>query len=865
VSISGGTSVGHYRILSRIGAGGMGEVYLAQDTKLGRKVALKILPEQYTRESDRLRRFGQEARAASALNHPNIITIFEIGQVESSHFIATEFIEGETLRERTNAADLAIPDALEIAIQVSAALAASHSAGIVHRDIKPENIMLRPDGYVKVLDFGLAKLTEKVFDEGFLDHESETRAMVMTDPNIVMGTPHYMSPEQARGLALDPRADIFSLGVVIYEMITGRTPFDGATPSDIIALILQKDAPPLARYSREVPAELERIVMKTLRKNREERYQTIKDLALDLKHLKQSLEFEALRSRSVDNEFDDGFEEDGGQRETILTGSGDVAAGVRRAPAVANSGSGNRRSSGAQRNRRSSGAQVTSVGIDPPQPTSSAEYIVSEIKKRKTGFAAAAVLAVIGVLAIFYVDWRGGAINTLAVLPLVNKDADPNLDYLPDGLTERLINSLSQFPSLKVMSHTSVLRYKSRESGGAPPDPRTVGRDLGVRGVLTGSVQKRGDQVTVYMELIDARDNSRIWGKEYNRPMSEILAVQEEIASEMPTQLRLSLNSEQKRRVEAFQLYLRGRYYWNKRTVSDLIKGVDLFEQAVAKDPNYAQAHGGLADSYMMLGVYGALTPTEAFPKAKAAAEKALSINDGLAEAHASLAFVKNRFEWDWAGAEDEYKRALELNPGYAPAHQWYSIFLVAMNRRIESINEAKKAQSLDPLSPIVNSNLGWVLFLGHQYEEAIKQCKKTLEANPNFFGVRRYLGLAYEQVGKYDEAIAEFQKARQLSGDIPVLVAALGHAYASAGKMDEARKILNELLEMAKQRRVSTYDFAVLYTALGDKEKAFEWLQRAYEEHNEYTSLLGVEPRLDPLRSDPRYTELLQKIGLAK
>jgi serine/threonine protein kinase/Flp pilus assembly protein TadD len=843
VNFSGGTSVGHYRILSRIGAGGMGEVYLAQDTKLGRKVALKILPEQFTRESDRLRRFGQEARAASALNHPNIITIFEIGQVEKSHFIATEFIEGQTLRDRMNESDLTLFEALEVGTQVAAALHASHSAGIVHRDIKPENIMLRPDGYVKVLDFGLAKLTEKVFDEGLLDHESETRAMVMTDPNIVMGTPHYMSPEQARGLILDARADIFSLGVVLYEMITNRTPFDAATPSDIIALILQKEAPPLARFTRNAPPELERIVMKALRKNRDERYQTTRDLELDLKHLKQNLELEALRSRSLEAEIDE-LDISSPHQPTIVSQAPGPYDPVRN-------------HSGAIRRR-------SDTAIEPQPAISSAEYIVSEIKKRRKVLTTSLVLMLLlAVAAAVYYQWRGRAIDSLAVLPMVNANGDPSLDYLSDGLTENLINSLSDFPNLKVMSQTSVLRYKSRDPNAAPPDPRTVGRELGVKGVLSGRVQKRGDSVTVSIELIDARDNSHIWGTQYNRPASEILLVQDEIFSELPKQLKLSLSDSQKTRLEAMQLYLRGRYYWNKRTASDMKRGADYFQQAVAKDPRYAQAYAGLADSNMMLAIYSAVPPSEGFPKARDAAEKALSINDSLAEAHASLAFVKNRYDWDWAGAEDEYKRALELNPSYAPAHQWYSIFLVQMNRPAESIREARTAQTLDPLSPIVNSNLGWVLFLGHQYEEAIQQCKKTLEANPDFFGVRRYLGLALEQAGRYDEAIAQLQKGRELSGGNPVLVSALGHAYASAGRMEDARKILAELMELSTHRRVSPFDLAVLNAALGDKEKAFEWLERAYAERNEYMSFMRVDPRLAPLKSDPRFADLLQRIGL--
>src|SRR5262249_13582903 len=429
----------------------MGEVYLAQDTSLGRKVALKILPEQYTRESDRLRRFGQEARAASALNHPNIITIFEIGQSGAGHFIATEFIEGDTLRDRMNAIARALADCLEIAIKVGAAITASHAAGIVHRDIKPENIMLRPDGYVKVLDFGLAKLTERVFEEDCLDHESETRAMVLTDPNIVMGTPHYMSPEQARGLTLDSRADIFSLGVVLYEMITNRTPFDGPTPSDIIALILQKDAPPLARFARNVPSELERIVMKALRKNREERYQTVKDLALDLKHLKQSLELAELRSRSLDSEVSNDFGPGNGIQPTILSRPAEpFGAGRERSGPV-------REASGEVKDTVAAAIPSGEQAPEVRHATSSAEYLITEISKRKKSFLFGGLLLFAAVGAAFYVDWRGHTIESLSVFPLVKADADPNLDYLPDGLPERLINSLSQFPTWKVMCHPSGL------------------------------------------------------------------------------------------------------------------------------------------------------------------------------------------------------------------------------------------------------------------------------------------------------------------------------------------------------------------------------------------------------------------------
>lgn len=834
MSFTTGTSVSYYRIASRLGAGGMGEVYLAEDTRLGRKVALKTLPPQFTKESDRIRRFEQEARAASALNHPNIITIFEVGRSDETNFIVTEFIEGQTLRQQMASGRMSLRDVLKVAIQVASALSAAHAAGIVHRDIKPENIMLRPDGYVKVLDFGLVKLTESLSAEEEFDHESDTRILI-TDPSIVMGTPHYMSPEQARGFSVDARADIFSLGTVLYEMVAGRPPYDGSTPSDIIASILYKEPPLLARYSRDVPDELERIVTKALRKDREERYQTAKDIAIDLRNLRQQLAFEEIRERSSASGITDDSKTTGGSRETVvdLTRPSDF-------------------SSGDVQLFQSSGAQNL-------RTMSSAEYIITGIRQRKRGLILTLLAIVLAVASItYFAGSNKKAVESIAILPFINASGDSNSDYLADGLTESLIKNLSQLPKLKVMSLISVLRYRGNEI-----DPRAVGKDLNVQAVLSGRITKRGDAVALNIELVDARDNTRIWGEQYTRKFSDILALQEEILGAMSQRLELKLDSTERKRMEAYKLYLMGRNYWNKRRPDDLKKGIEYFQQAIEKNPQDAKAFAGLADSYNLLVVYGAMTPNDAFPKAKEAAEKALAIDDSLAEAHTSLGFVKTRYDWDWDGAEASFRRAIELNPNYSLAHQWYSNFLASVGRYQDAIDEAKRAQELDPLSLISNAQIGWMNFFARRNDEGAAACLKVIEMDGNFFSARRYYGLILEQKLQYEQAIEQFEKARELSGGSPVVVAALGHAYALAGKRHEAEKILEELMDTSKTHKGSSYDIAVIYAGLADKEKAFEWLDKAYNERNDFLAYLKADPRFDPLRSDVRFDNLLHRLGL--
>src|SRR6266850_145415 len=812
-------AISHYRILKKLGEGGMGEVYLAQDTRLDRKVALKLLPVGTIGDEDRFRRFQREAKAASALNHPNILTIYEIGEEDSLHFIATEFIEGVTLREHAWQKGMKITEVLEVAIQIASALTAAHEAGITHRDIKPENIMLRRDGYVKVLDFGLAKLTE----QPTTDVTAAAQARVKTDTGVVMGTSSYMSPEQARGLAVDARTDIWSLGVVIYEMVAGEAPFKGETTSDVIVSILDREPQSLEHCGPAVPPELQEIVGKALSKSREERYQTIEELAAKLKSLKQELEYAA-------------------RNET----TGELAPRT--------------------------GKQVKRL-------TSSSKYLIGGIKQHQKAVALTVAMLIIVLAASAYFQFARShqAIDSLAALPFVNVDADPNTEYLSDGITESLINSLSQLPNLKVISFSSVSRYRGRQI-----DPQAVARDLGVRALLVGKVTQRGDDLLVSAELVDTRDNSHIWGEQYNRKLSGLLALQKDISREISDKLRLRLSGEQKERLtkrytestEAYQLYLKGRYHWNKWTPEGWQKSIEYFQQAIEKDPSYALAYVGVANAYNALGFFDEMLPREAWPKAEEAAVKALEIDDTLGEAHAALGSVKYLYDWDWAAAERELKRAIELSPNDEVAHTVYAYYLHSMGQGDEGLAEMKRSYELDPLSIRINSGLGDMLAFAHahrQYDQAIEQFRKTIELEPAQWilgSIYWHLGAVYEKKGMYVEAIAEYQKGMNLSGDSD-LAAAFEQAYKASGFREAKRvvmqKNLKKMREASKRERVPPLPFAFIHADLGEKEQAFEWLQKAYEEHSSTLVHIGdgMVCTCEALRSDPRFADLLRRIGL--
>ena len=823
--------VGQYKTERLLGEGGMGKVYLATD-RLGRKVALKLLADQHDQDQRHLARFAQEAQTVLTLNHPNVVTIFDIGKIDGTFYIASELIEGETLRERLVQHQVTLPDVLEIAAQIANALVAAHEKGIVHRDIKPENVMIRKDAYVKVLDFGIAKLTEEFV--GPISGDALTRLKVETGEGVVMGTASYMSPEQAKGVSVDARTDLWSLGAVIYEMVTGRRPFAGETATETISLILQKEPAPLTRYAPDVPAELERIVSKALTKNRDERYQTARDLLIDLRNLKRKLEVDAEIDRTVPPEPHP-LRSTTGAQSTAVTASA---------------------------------AELTARSV---AHASSAEYIVSGIKHHRLAVGIVVTALVIGAagLGLYrYARNTDVAIESIAVLPFQNKSAEADAEYLSDGLAESLIYRLSQLPNLRVSPTSSVFRYKGKEI-----DPIKVGQELGVSAVLSGRMVQRGDNLAISAELVDVRHNKLLWGEQYERKVSDLLATQREIAREIVEKLKLKVSGEDTglakhytENNEAYQLYLRGRFHWNKRTGEAIKKSIGYFNQAIEKDPSFALAYAGLADSYVVPA--NRLPPKEAMPKAKAAAMRALELDESLAEAHTSLARVLAVYDWDWAGAEKEFKRAIELNPRYAVAHQWYGGYFEATGRHAEAIAQRKLAQELDPLSPILNFELGLAFYFARNYDQSIEQFQKTLELDPNFPGVLTFLPAAYEQKGMYDEATglknsillrADSERTTSTS----IAMAGLGHVYAVSGKTAEAQAVLSQLKHRSAQEYVSAYSIAMVYAGLGEKDQALAWLEKAHEERAFQLQDLAVEPRWDDLRSEARFADLVRRVGL--
>jgi serine/threonine protein kinase/Tfp pilus assembly protein PilF len=800
--LAAGTRLGRYEIRSLLGVGGMGEVYLAHDTTLRRAVAVKLLPADLAQDKDRLRRLEQEAYAASSLNHPNILTIHEVGVQNGIHFIATEFVDGESLRHRMAHGRLELREVLDIGVQVASALGAAHAAGIVHRDIKPENIMLRKDGIVKVLDFGLAKLVEP--GATAWDAAGPTKAAADTAPGVVLGTVQYMSPEQARGVETDARTDIWSLGVVLYEMLAARSTFDGRTTSDVIAAILRTEPPPLARYMDDAPPELERIVTKALQKDREERYQAVKDLGLDLKGLKRRLDFDTEAARTIPP------------------------------------------------------TPVTTASATPPRHRRRAAFLML--------VAGAAATLAVGYAA--YSKYLGGtgkrSIDSIAVLPFTNESGDPDNEYLSDGISEALINSLSQLSDMKVIARSSSFKYKSKVV-----DPPAVAQALGVRAIVTGRVRQRGDHLLIGVELVDAADRTQMWGEQYNRKATDLLQVQADISGEIAERLRLRLTTNERQELakretpnpQAYELQLRGNFYASRGGRENNKKATEYYNQAIAIDPNYTLAYAGLSNSYRNGVVNGILEPKEFLPKAEAAARKALELDGRLAEAHSALANVK-RETWDWAGAEQEYQRSIQLNPNLARAHRNYSVFLSIMGRHPQAIAEITRARELDPLSPTVNTNLGYRLFFARRYDEAIEALKQTLELDERLSLTQVVLGYTYAAKGMYSEAIAAYQEAIKLGDDSPSTQIYLGAAYAHAGKWDRAQAILKRL--QTSQTYVSHGELAVLYTALGQREQAFTSLEKAFAARDLQLQFLGVDPAFDSLRGDSRFADLMRRVGLS-
>ena len=751
-----GKTISHYKILEKLGEGGMGVVYKAEDTKLDRLVALKFLPAHLIDDEQALSRLLKEAKAASKINHPNVCTIHTIEEYEDTQYIVMEYVDGETLREKIQeivkaegehrGSPLRVDETVEYSEQICKALKAAHDKGITHRDIKSENIMINTDNMVKVMDFGLAKLK----DEARLSRTSSTA-----------GTIAYMAPEQIKGDDIDHRADIWALGVVLFEMLTGKFPFKGEYESAMPYSIVNTDPEPIKIFRSEVPEELELIIYKALEKSTDERYQSADDVLDDVKKFSKELESKISKEKAA---------------------------------------------------------------AEKPKPS-------------------------------------------IAVLPFRNMSADPEQEYFCEGMTEEIINALTHIENLKVIARTSAFAFKDKHE-----DVREIGKKLDVENLLEGSIRKAGNQLRITAQLVKVSDGSHLWSEKYDREMKNIFNIQDEISLAIVDNLKVKLLGKEKAAIvkrytedlEAYNLYLKGNYYWQMFTMEGIDKAIECYEQALQKDKNYALAYTGLAMVYMISSYFGNVPPNEAYPKAKEYVKKAFEIDDTLAEAHASLGFINTSYDWNWKAAEREFKQALQLNPNSADIHLWYSMLLTVTERHEEAIFEAKRAQELDPLSSLINSMLGNSFFFGSQYDEAIEVLRMTIMMNPNYFHSNHILGLAYRGKSMFEEAIEELEKAVELSGENPNFIAELATAYYEFGEKEKTEKLFDSLLQRSRDEYVPPTCFYWIHRVRGDMDQAFEWLERACNEHDSWLPWFRVY-QIDKYRipDEPRFKALLKKAGL--
>jgi serine/threonine protein kinase/Tfp pilus assembly protein PilF len=787
-----GQTLGHYRIIEKVGAGGMGVVYRARDEQLERDVALKVLPSG-TLDNDASRRnFRKEALALAKLNHPNIETVYEFATQDGMDFLVMEYVPGKTLADKLLNGALPEKEVVALGMQIAAALGEAHERGIVHRDLKPRNIAITAKGQAKVLDFGLAKL---------LRPAGGTSTDTITDTQAIVGTLPYMSPEQLQGEAVDARSDIFTIGAVLYEMATNCRAFGERLPSRLVDTILHETPVTPRALNRRISTGLERIILKCLDKDPEQRYQSAKELLVDLRRLAEP-------------------------------------ASSRTNPPV-------------------------SIPKGRTKAARSAAYFVAGLLT-----LAAIVLGLnVGGWRTRLVGWTSPPkIGSLAVLPLENLSHDPEQEYFADGMTEALITDIAKIGTLRVISRTSVMRYKGTKK------PLTqIARELNVDAIVEGSVQRSGDRVRIDAQLIDARKDRNLWTESYQSDLSDVLALQGNVARAVAGEIRAQLTPQESASISksqtvnprAYESYLQGRYFWNKRTPGDLNAAIKAFDGAIAIDPTYARAYAGLADSYATLGNNRLLPPDEAFPKAEAAAEKALSLDGDLAEAHASLAFAHWNYDFDWDVVDREYKKAIELNPGYATAYHWYSGYLSGMGRHSEAIAAVKKARELDPLSPRINANVGFILYFARQYDQAIEELQKSLQMDTGSGAPYLYLGMAYLQEGKFQEAIVALEKNSKVSDSPAADALDLAYGYAVAGRREDSLKLLYQVMAEPHKTYMPALWVARVYTALGEKGDALTWLRKAYDERSPQLPFLHVDPRWDPLRFEPHFQDLLRQMKL--
>ena len=773
-------------------------MYLATDIVAGRKAALKLLPLQFTADAERLKRFQQEARAVVGLNHPNILTVYEIGEDHSIHYIASELIEGETLRDRLARGPMQLSEALDVAIQVTSALAAAHQAGIVHRDIKPENIMLRPDAYVKVLDFGIAKLAESSFADtafatpkafGATRDRAESVTLAKTNLGSILGTVRYMSPEQARGAPVDKTTDIWSLGVVLYEMVTGHVPFTGNTPAEIMSSILEKEPPALTTYVTHAPTELQHIIGKTLRKDREGRYHSVRELLEALKGLRHNLEVQAELEPSI------------------------------AAP-------------------------------------SWLRWIRSPIA------LALGMLVVALAVAVPFYWHRNLAPSlppgkSIAVLPFLDLSQTKDQEYFCDGMSEEIIEALAKVEGLRVVSRTSSFSFKGKRT-----DVSEIGKKLKVENVLEGSLRREGNRVRVTAELINTRSGFHLWTEAYDRELQGVFALQDEITRSVVDALKIklavSLPTHQERNTEVYDLYLQGLYFSNKSSEEDLRRALSFFQRAVEKDPTFSRAWTGIAKIwYFLADVY--VKPLDAYPLSKEAAMKAIDLDERDAEAHCYLSEAKRVLDWDLAGADAELKRAVELDPNSAPAHLFSGLHPLFRGELKDGLQLILEAEKLDPVSPITSYVSTAAYLANDRIDDAITEGQRTLQLDPNYFYLDSVLAGAYREKGNFPEAIALYTKAQEAT-HLPS--SGLAITYARMDQPTEARNILAQLVQAREKRYVSAPLIAAVSTALGDKEEAFRWLETAYAEHSGVLQWIAFLPEFRALHSDARFPDLLRRIS---
>jgi serine/threonine protein kinase/Tfp pilus assembly protein PilF len=787
MSLATGERLGPYEVLGAVGAGGMGEVYQARDTRLDRTVAIKILQREVALDASRRARFEREAKTIAGLTHPHICTLHDVGEHSGSMFLVMEHLSGETLASRLRKGPLPLDDALTIASEIADALVAAHRHGVIHRDLKPANVMLTSSG-VKLLDFGVAKLY--CDDQAAGAEAPTTTAAFSTGAGWALGTAGYMSPEQVRGEPLDSRTDLFSLGVVLYEMVTGRRPFAGDSSFARMASILEDTPPPAKVVDPRLPDQLDRMLRHALAKHPDRRYQTAQDMRNDLEDLRR--EIDAAR------------------------GGGSLRSARRWVPVA--------------------------VTI-------------------------AVAVAIVGAVSVWSRARLPSDRRSIAVLPLENLSADPENEYFSDGISQDIIAALSQLGDLRVIATTSAARYKNSRKSVAE-----IGRELGVATLVEGSVRRAGDRVRIVSELVDARTGQQLWADTYDRELKDIFAIQTEVARRIAVALKGELSPADSARleatpvanVEAFNLYLKGRYYWNQRSREGLMKAIEYFQQATTIDPEYALAFSGLADSYNLLAQYGFQPSDQVRPLAKAAAARALALDPTLAEAHVSQALIEHaRFGWSAAG--DEFRRALALNPNYATAHHWYANYLAQLGQFDEALAEIKRAQQLDPLSIGVNAGLGAVLYLARRYDEAATQFRTTIEMEPKFVGAHSALAEVYIQQRAYAQAHEQYQTVTALAGESAEVRASLAYLYAVSGRTNEARQILADLERLSRHDAAGPVSLAVAYAGLGQQDRAFAWLDEAYARRDAWLVFLKVEPKFDTLRSDPRFELLLRRTGLER